>query len=209
LKDNDGKFSPIRKTEKIENFDTRISGESDGIEKNLLERISERYVDFLLKNLPPSIIRKLSTFDNLSSEEKIFGVCETLEDKHIASLVYDVMIFLKEGNLDQAITRIELEKGGAIEIEKLTESEFIQVDNGDTIRRIELGSVEYQKWINDFIDSATYQEWMLFMHPMQEKMVDMDFSGSAKLSGVSGSGKTCIIVNRAIRLAKKILKSQY
>ncbi|MBV5275891.1 MAG: AAA family ATPase [Lamprocystis purpurea] len=44
-------------------------------------------------------------------------------------------------------------------------------------------------------------DWMLFLHPDQQEVVDKDFSSPAKLSGVSGSGKTCIVVKRAVRLA--------
>jgi hypothetical protein len=46
-------------------------------------------------------------------------------------------------------------------------------------------------------------DWMLFLNTEQEKLVNKDFSGTAKLLGVSGSGKTCIVVRRAIRLAEK------
>jgi superfamily I DNA and RNA helicase len=41
------------------------------------------------------------------------------------------------------------------------------------------------------------------MHPEQERCVDVDFSASSKLLGVSGSGKTCVLVKRAVRLANK------
>ena len=39
------------------------------------------------------------------------------------------------------------------------------------------------------------------MHPSQQEMVDADYKGPAKLLGVSGSGKTCVVVRRAIRLS--------
>ena len=46
------------------------------------------------------------------------------------------------------------------------------------------------------------------MHPEQEKYVIADYNGPAKLSGVSGSGKTAIAIARAIRLAKKYSKEK-
>ena len=42
---------------------------------------------------------------------------------------------------------------------------------------------------------------MLYLHPSQREYVAKDYSGPAKLAGVSGSGKTCVIVHRALRLA--------
>ena len=196
-------FASVRKTENIADAETRISAESDGTEKNLLERIKERQLDLLLAGLPPRVVMQLSTLNHLSDDEHILAVCEKILDKSIASFVYDVMVFLKGGDIDQAKTRIELQRGTATEADQLTDEEFIEVQDGDSFLRIGLDSNEYLDWVRGFIDSATYQEWMLFMHPAQQKMVDLEFAGPAKLSGVSGSGKTCIIVNRAIRLAKQ------
>ena len=39
------------------------------------------------------------------------------------------------------------------------------------------------------------------MHADQDAIVREDFNGPAKLIGVSGSGKTCVVVQRALRLA--------
>ena len=46
-------------------------------------------------------------------------------------------------------------------------------------------------------------EWLLFLHPEQAAVVNADFSGPAQLSGVSGSGKTCVAIHRALRLASE------
>ena len=57
--------------------------------------------------------------------------------------------------------------------------------------------------LKHIIETQSFQQFMLFLHPEQRKIVDTDFNGPAKLSGISGSGKTAIIVKRAIRLSKK------
>jgi hypothetical protein len=41
------------------------------------------------------------------------------------------------------------------------------------------------------------------MHPEQTRIVEKEFNGPAQLSGVSGSGKTCVALRRAIRLAEE------
>ena len=41
------------------------------------------------------------------------------------------------------------------------------------------------------------------MHPEQETVSEAEYAGAAKLTGVSGSGKTCIVVKRAIVLARR------
>ena len=68
---------------------------------------------------------------------------------------------------------------------------------------MEVGSKEYSAWIQKFKDTSGFFDWMLFTHPKQQAIIDEDFKGPALLNGVSGSGKTCIIVKRAIRLASK------
>ena len=61
-------------------------------------------------------------------------------------------------------------------------------------------------WTEDFEqfpESFSWAEWLLFLHPEQKKLSCQDFSGTARLRGVSGSGKTCVVVHRARYLANK------
>lgn len=57
--------------------------------------------------------------------------------------------------------------------------------------------------LSHFFADHSLADWMLFLHPEQKKVADKDFSGPARLRGISGSGKTCVLVHRARRLAKK------
>lgn len=56
---------------------------------------------------------------------------------------------------------------------------------------------------NNFFANHSLADWMLFLHPEQKKVAEKDFRGSARLRGVSGSGKTSVLVHRARFLAKK------
>jgi superfamily I DNA/RNA helicase len=53
------------------------------------------------------------------------------------------------------------------------------------------------------LGSAAFHDWMLFLHPDQRAVSEVDIDGIALLRGVSGSGKTCVLVHRANYLAKK------
>jgi superfamily I DNA/RNA helicase len=57
--------------------------------------------------------------------------------------------------------------------------------------------------LNRFFEAKSLADWMLFLHPEQKKIAEKDFLGPARLRGVSGSGKTCVLVHRARYLAKK------
>src|SRR5439155_24796648 len=61
--------------------------------------------------------------------------------------------------------------------------------SGDEIRRMVGG------------DGLT--DWMLFLHPEQRRLAERDYNGPARLIGVSGSGKTSVLVHRANLLARK------
>jgi superfamily I DNA/RNA helicase len=48
-----------------------------------------------------------------------------------------------------------------------------------------------------------WAEWMLFLHPEQKELAHRELNGPGRLRGVSGSGKTCVMVHRARYLARK------
>jgi superfamily I DNA/RNA helicase/mRNA-degrading endonuclease YafQ of YafQ-DinJ toxin-antitoxin module len=56
-------------------------------------------------------------------------------------------------------------------------------------------------------DSLPLDDWMLFLHPMQKEFVLRDFTGPARLRGVSGSGKTVVAIHRARHSARKIIEA--
>lgn len=51
------------------------------------------------------------------------------------------------------------------------------------------------------IEDADFGAWRVFLHPEQRAYVDKDYSGSFRLSGGAGTGKTVVLLHRARRLA--------
>ena len=51
-------------------------------------------------------------------------------------------------------------------------------------------------------DPARLDDWMVYLHEGQRRIVDEDYSSPAILGGISGSGKTCVLLHRAKRLAE-------
>lgn len=51
--------------------------------------------------------------------------------------------------------------------------------------------------------SGDFDAWRLFLHPDQQEYVDKKTSGPFRLSGGAGTGKTVVLVHRAVRLARK------
>ena len=57
--------------------------------------------------------------------------------------------------------------------------------------------------LDEVFQRGTLADWMLYLHPDQKQVTDRELRGPARLRGVSGSGKTCVLVHRARSLAKK------
>ncbi|WP_221091407.1 3'-5' exonuclease [Deinococcus aquaedulcis] len=49
---------------------------------------------------------------------------------------------------------------------------------------------------------GSWQEWTVFLHPSQHRVVERTYSGAARLTGGAGTGKTVVAVHRAARLAR-------
>jgi len=168
----------------------------------LLERIDSEYLDTLLAPVPPKAIARLGRLGPLATPVDIESASSQIVDPCRRSLVYDVLCLLLSGDVAAAESRIDLERGQAKAFDELTSSEVFEVRDGDTVRRLRLGSREYEQWLNTFSRTSQPLEWLLFLHPEQASVVQADFSGPAQLSGVSGSGKTCVAIHRALRLAE-------
>ncbi len=51
--------------------------------------------------------------------------------------------------------------------------------------------------------SGNFEAWRLFLHPDQQQYVEKATSGPFRLSGGAGTGKTVVLVHRAVRLARQ------
>lgn len=56
-------------------------------------------------------------------------------------------------------------------------------------------------------EELPFEDWMLYLHPQQKVLVTREFSGPARLRGVSGSGKTVVAVHRARHAARRNLRN--
>ena len=50
--------------------------------------------------------------------------------------------------------------------------------------------------------AAPIEDWMIFLHPAQQDLVERRFNGPARVSGAAGTGKTAVALHRAAWLAK-------
>ena len=167
----------------------------------LIDLLPNELADCVLEGIPYSISRRLSRLTARSSFEEIDAISTTIDDPDTSELVLCVFNQLRSGNVDGAIANARLRKGQIADFDELDEDLLLEVEDGREIRRLRIGSPEYEEWLRAFERRSAWYEWFLFLHPEQEKVVCAEYAGPAQLSGVSGSGKTCVAVRRALRLA--------
>ncbi|GEC32159.1 hypothetical protein N181_19595 [Sinorhizobium fredii USDA 205] len=167
----------------------------------LADRLDSEAMDHVFDGLPRSVARRLEALDARSTTKELEAILsEVAEPKR--EFVYSVFNLLLAGNYDGAQDRVDYGLGRISALEEVDDVELLEVKDGEDIRRLRLGSKEYEDWLSSFEKRSSWQEWFLYLHPEQEKVVQATYPGGAQLSGVSGAGKTCVAVRRALRLAE-------
>ncbi|TXH28127.1 MAG: DNA helicase UvrD [Mycobacterium sp.] len=69
--------------------------------------------------------------------------------------------------------------------------------------KMQFAFIEDNEELRRVIEGGDFAAWRTFLHPEQRKYVDGDFTGSFRLSGGAGTGKTVVAIHRARRLARE------
>lgn len=198
----DGKPLVIFESADVTDPQQRLERGRGMVHRPLLDLLPSDVRERLLRDTPKLVIREASCFDSAVLDQDILDVVESVSDAHQASALFDVLLLLRDEDAEGALRRVRLYLGELRDVETLVAAETPLVDSED-FKRVTLDQEQYKRMIEHYARTEDYRDWMLFMHPEQQKLVDADFAGPAKLSGVSGSGKTCVLVNRAISLASR------
>jgi len=178
-----------------------ISNEPDNWSGVLIERLPEELLERLLGDRPYREVQAIRQVRAGSPDTSIRDCLVHVSDQALRSALFDILVLLNGGLIEEAQNRALHHLGSFKPLAELSPEELLELDMGDGTRKVELGSKEYSEWVARFIETKHPFDWFLFMHPEQERHVTADYNGPAKLSGVTGSGKTSIAVKRAIRLA--------
>ena len=211
--DNNSGWTPIRaKNGEYTSVRNPSNGSVDVISDRPLvpgsDKLYERfedpsYADVFLEMLSGKIALKVSQLDGNSEKSHIQNITSEIPDEKLRSSVTSVLIALLEDDKSQAQNLIDLYNGDAKSEDEWEPEDYIQIKKGDEFISVLLDSDEYEKALNHLAQKGTSLDWLLFMHPEQARVAEKDFTGPAQLSGVSGSGKTCVAIKRALRLSEK------
>ena len=180
----------------------RITGPAGHTNGKLCKLLPRDLFDLLVaEGVTGTQVMELGSLESADSEEELNTLLSTIDDGARRQVLYDVFSLLRREKVDEAIERAGLYLGHSMGLEDMGPEDLPDLIDSEFIKQVPPDSRAYAEAIRRFATQANYHDWMLFMHPEQDAVVNEDFNGPAKLAGVSGSGKTCVVVKRAVRLA--------
>jgi superfamily I DNA/RNA helicase len=168
----------------------------------ILEQLPQDARELLSLPRPVTLVLRHFTFELLLDDDEAWETIHALPfDSDLQrSATLDVINHLRHGQVKQAIARVEAFADEATASPEAVAAALVAGTGSDTIA--DLTALSDAEFEHRFRNSG-YTEWLLFLHPDQRKHVEASHSGPNRLIGVSGSGKTCVLVHRASALAKR------
>jgi hypothetical protein len=149
-----------------------------------------------------SLTLGLITYEGLADDESMWEIihAQPYSSNEQRNATIHAIDHLRHGRLKQAIACIESFADQATAAPDAVVEALVAGTASDTLANLsQLSDEDFEQRFRD----SGYTEWLLFLHPDQQKHVDASHNGPARLLGVSGSGKTCVLVHRANALAKR------
>ena len=160
----------------------------------------ESELDELAEGLSAGQIRRLNNLKKGSTSDDIFNAVidssEELSERTAA--LNDVLNCINNGDLNAADSRISLWRDSANLLLMLKMKRLLCCN--DIIKHIRPGDTQFDEELERYLNHDDPLEWFTFTHPSQEKLITSEYAGPTQLSGVSGSGKTSVLIKRACRL---------
>ena len=159
----------------------------------------EEYVD------QPYLRRQLLKIDENTSDDELQEVLGFVAESNpgAGNFLFDVICEVRASNIEAAIARVKAFRGNAVSVTQDARLELASVpDTANSERLLNLSELSAED-VKRFFSPKGFRDWMLFLHPDQKRIAEADYERPAVLTGVSGSGKTVILVHRARYLARK------
>lgn len=181
--------------------DNRIASEPNWlIHGPVINQLPERNRARLLNGLDPEIVDAIRSVECDTSDEVIESIVSRVSNPALSETLLDALLLLRSGDRVIAKNRIDLYDNEVMPISNLPVSQVQNIISGEsTVCTQDVDPILFEH----FVKTADFKNWMLYLHPHQREFVDKNFAGPTRLAGVSGSGKTCVVIHRALRLAKE------
>lgn len=155
-------------------------------------------VEYGIPKLASKILLKL---DDGSAPQDIDEALDLIQSADLRRFFFDLINLLRANDIKGAEQRRRLREGDAIAGEDAgvlaATAASLPINSDQALVVNKLSEEELCR----LLDPQNFEEWMLFLHPDQRQFADAVCERPMVLTGVSGSGKTCILVHRARTLA--------
>lgn len=188
-----------RTSEDVSDPKKRLTTVPDFSSGLLWEKIPQRYFDIITNNLPINLINRIKSLTSIVMDDELIEIAFEAEEFGKTNIIFDTFDLLRGGFVQESKSRLDLYQGNVKPVEEISKTELEKLQSGD---EVVLNDDVDPVLFDHFLKTATFQKWMVYLHPGQREYVNRDFNGSARLAGVSGSGKTSVLIHRAVRLAK-------
>lgn len=180
----------------VENLKTQgLSAETEPFLRRL-EKFDPN--EYGIPKLASKILLKL---DDASAPQDIEEALDLIPSADLRRFFFDLINLLRANDIKGAEQRRRLREGDAISGDDAGElaatAASLPVNSDQALVVNALSEEELRR----LLDPQNFDEWMLFLHPDQREFADAICERPMVLTGVSGSGKTCILVHRARTLA--------
>jgi len=177
-----------------------IASNTDWLQSEpLLDLLPGPYRERLLEGADEALSISLGSIYSYTSEDEIEDAVMKLGHAEQAYAILDVLLLLRSGDRVSASNRIDLYTEKAKAVSELSPSEVQSiVSSENAVLASDVDPILFEH----FVRTASFKDWMLYMHPAQRAIVEKEYAGPVRLAGVSGSGKTAVVIHRAMRLAK-------
>jgi hypothetical protein len=151
--------------------------------------------------IPKLASKILLHLDDASTPQDIEDALDLIQSEDLRRFFFDLINLLRANDIKGAEERRRLREGDAISGEDAgalaAEAASLPINSDQALVVNKLSEEELRR----LLDPQNFDEWMLFLHPDQREFADAVCERPMVLTGVSGSGKTCILVHRARTLA--------
>lgn len=170
------------------------------IRETVKEIVVPVYVQTELPLAPALRVEKPPLFaENADDELLSYGVpVEWLSD--VKKATEDTLLLLAEHlPAEAAEALLELATGGKPRLTQRVSATVNPFEHPDAQRRFRvMTNIEELERALEY----PWDKWTVFLHPEQRDWVERDYSGSARVSGSAGTGKTIVALHRAAHLAR-------
>lgn len=164
--------------------------------KHLLSNLSDE--DLFAAGVPRPLIPSVKA---ITSDEQLDALSDYLPPD-----CRDVLYGLATGlSLDQALEEmLGVSTAEAKAAAPDSPGDFSKIDRA---ANIDLVLIEGEEHLKDIL-SSSLDEWRVYLHPYQKKLVQWQTRGPLNIIGAAGTGKTVALMHRAVHLARGLTDSK-